>query len=234
MRIAVTGGDRRFAYLRGILKDEGHEIQDYPEAAELTICRWPNDFEMPDGKIVSCGPQYAPDGIVDLLKNEEYQNSIAWMTAEGAVAAAMGRTGCAIRGAECMVVGWGRIGRALTEILCALGGKVTVLSRRSDVADEICGMGAEFGYTSDAVELIGNMRYVFSTPPHMVIGEDVLQNVRNNAAVIDLASPPYGVDMTAAARLGINAWREPGVPGRYCPENAARAIYDAVRGLIDG
>ncbi|MBQ4088784.1 MAG: hypothetical protein IJC56_02755 [Clostridia bacterium] len=234
MRIAVTGGDRRFGCLKEILKKEGHEVQDYLDGAELTICRWPNDFSLTEGKIVSCGPGYAPEGVTDLLKNEEYQQNIAWMTAEGAVAAAMMRTDCAIRGAKCMVVGWGRIGRALTEILCALGGNVIALSRRRDAEAEIRSIGAEFGFTADVGKLIGDMRFVFSTPPYMVIDEPVLKNVRNDAAVIDLASPPYGVDMTAAARLGVNAWREPGVPGRYCPENAARAIYDAARGIIDG
>ena len=40
----------------------------------------------------------------------------------------------------------------------------------------------------------------------------------------------------AARELGVMAWREPGLPGRYCPENAARAIFDALMrgGALDG
>ena len=46
--------------------------------------------------------------------------------------------------------------------------------------------------------------------------------------VMDLASPPYGVDLVAAQCLGVRAWRESGVPGRYCPLAAARAMADAI------
>ena len=46
--------------------------------------------------------------------------------------------------------------------------------------------------------------------------------------MIDLASPPYGVDLRAAWRMGLRAWREPGLPGRHCPESAAEALLHAM------
>lgn len=235
MKIAISGTDKRLICLAGLLKDAGHEMLTSPDGADIVVSRWPADIPE-NKKLVTFGPEYAPEGVVDLLKDEKYQKNIAWMTAEGAVAAAMGKAGCAIRNSECMVVGWGRIGRALTQILVALGGKVTVLSRRSEVFPEIADMGAQCGFTYQAAELIGDMRYVFSTPPSMVINEDALKNARKDSVIIDLASPPYGVDLDAAQRFGLNAWREPGIPGRYCPENAAMAIYEAMRegGVIDG
>jgi hypothetical protein len=39
---------------------------------------------------------------------------------------------------------------------------------------------------------------------------------------------PYGIDLRAAWALGIRAWREPGLPGRYCPRSAAAALYRAI------
>ena len=38
----------------------------------------------------------------------------------------------------------------------------------------------------------------------------------------------------AAHRLGLRAWREPGLPGRYCPESAALAIAAAFQKLRKG
>lgn len=70
---------------------------------------------------------------------------------------------------------------------------------------------------------------VFSTAPAMVLDAGLLARVNREAMVIDLASPPYGVDLAAAWRMGLRAWREPGLPGRYCPESAARALYDAMK-----
>ena len=202
--------------------------------ADITVTKWPA-AQKTNGKVVTCGPEYAADGVYDLLKDEEYQDKIARMTAEGAVAAAMGKTGCAIERSKCMIIGWGRIGRALTGMLIGLGAEVTVLTRRNEAVSEIENCGANAALTDTAAELISQMRFVFSTPPAMVVNKNVLRNARKDAVIIDLASPPYGVDIDAAAELGVPAWREPGVPGRYSPENAAVAIYESMQkwGLFD-
>ena len=50
----------------------------------------------------------------------------------------------------------------------------------------------------------------------------------NLLTAIDLAGIPYGVDLRTAWRMGVRAWREPGLPGRYCPHSAARAILNAM------
>ena len=65
-------------------------------------------------------------------------------------------------------------------------------------------------------------------PQAQVLDEAALAAVDAGAELIDLASPPYGFDVDAARALGLNAWREPGLPGRYCPLSAARVLYGAV------
>ena len=69
---------------------------------------------------------------------------------------------------------------------------------------------------------------IFSTPPSMVLDREMLGHVDQRALIIDLASPPYGVDLEAAAGLGLNAVRESGLPGRCYPFSAARALFNAV------
>ena len=38
----------------------------------------------------------------------------------------------------------------------------------------------------------------------------------------------------AAHRLGLRAWREPGLPGRFCPESAAMAIAESIAEIRGG
>ena len=59
----------------------------------------------------------------------------AALTAEGALFAAMRAQERALGDCDCLVIGWGRIGRALTEMLVALGARVTVASRTERSAD---------------------------------------------------------------------------------------------------
>lgn len=228
MKIALPAKDRRFTYLAALIHED-HEITDV-KSADLIVTTWPAPVELPDNAvIVTCGPKNGPSEAVDLLLDERYQRDIAWMTAEGAIASAMTAADKAICGAECMIVGWGRIGRALAERLVSLGAEVTVLSRRDSVRGEINAAGAGFGLASEAGSIIRGKDFVFSTPPVMMLDVNVLENADKDTALIDLASPPYGIDTEAALKLGLNAWREPGLPGRYCPVNAAGALYEALK-----
>lgn len=235
MRIAVIGKDKRFDCLSQLLRQHGHDVTAETSGAELVVVQWPSAVSIEGaGHVVTCGPQPAPEGMIDLLNDEVYQRDIAWMTAEGAVVAAASASDRAIRGSDCLVIGWGRIGRALTNALRALDARVTVLSRREEAQVEIVACGARAANTFDAGAHMRGSRFIFSTPPAMVLDYDALAHADKSAIVIDLASPPYGVDLEAAEQLGVRAWREPGIPGRYCPVNAALAIYKAMRRCVGG
>lgn len=228
MKIAVMGNDRRFLQLLRLLSRLGHDTACQPKDAQLTVTVWPPHEKPGSGVTVSCGPQYAPEDVIDLLKDEYYQKDIAYMTAEGAIAAAIAEENCALTGAQCLVIGWGRIGRALTEMLRGLGAGVTVLTRRAEAYREIEESGAGAAYTADVAVQLPGKKFVFSTPPAMVLDQNALIHADKDAVLIDLASPPYGVDIQAAERLELRAWREHGLPGRYCPKDAAWAIYRAL------
>ena len=127
-----------------------------------------------------------------------------------------------------MVVGWGRVGRALAELLVAMGARVTVASRSEAHRHRAIERGAEAVALEDMPDVLPGMKLIFSTPPAPVLDAARLERVDRDAMIVDLASPPYGVDLSAAWRLSLRAWREPGLPGRYCPESAAAALRDAM------
>ena len=184
-----------------------------------------------DARVFVCGPWHPPrtrGEVVDLWSDGNLIMENAALTAEGAVAAAMRASPIALRDARCMVVGWGRIGRALTELLVALGARVTVASRTQAGRNGAAERGAEAVETGRMDRALPGCRAVFNTAPAMVLDDGMLRFADGDAMIIDLASPPYGVDFGAAWRRGLRAWREPGLPGRYCPESAAMALLRAM------
>lgn len=206
--------------------------------------RWPlsgvetNDGEIleniaPGSVLLLCGPKFPRDRrwdlqYINLWEDEALLQENAYLTAEAAVATAMQHTRLAVAGLECAVVGYGRIGRALTEILLNLCARVTVISSKEVKRSAARESGAEAAATEDIAGTLRGKQLIISTPPTMVIDRAVLSKVDPEAMLIDLASPPYGIDLDAARELNLHAWREPGLPGRYCPLSAARAIYNAV------
>lgn len=180
-----------------------------------------------------CGPKFPEKRrwdlqYVNLWEDEALLRENAWLTAEAAVGTAMGRLQTAIASLNCMVVGYGRIGRALTEILVGLNAQVTVATGKTQKCALAAQNGAKsvlYGAMKDALPA---QKLIFSTPPARVFDRDILTHVAQDAYIMDLASPPYGVDLEAAQALKLCATREPGLPGRWCPLSAGRAVYNAV------
>lgn len=257
MDYAVVGGDVRFAYLTRLLCSCGRDtravhgvkcdVPGVPEAEfdELTsakniIMNWP----CPDGEkvlerispgahVFFCGPgvpENLPGGLrfADLWKDERLLLENAWLTAEGAICAAMNNGAASMRDCHCLVIGWGRIGKALTELLIGLNARVTVASRSDKGRNAAIERGAEAISTYRMCEAVRGKQIIFSTPPERVLGEAELKYAEPDAMIIDLASAPFGVDLDAARGLKLRAWREPKLPGRYCPFSAAKALLQSI------
>lgn len=183
-----------------------------------------------EARIWLCGPRrWEGDARVqNLWSDEALLIENAYLTAEGAMSSAMRAGSRCLRGLPCVVIGWGRIGSALTRLLLAMGASVTVISRDVDHREQAATAGAEAVAPEEMSDTLAHAGVIFSTPPARVLNEAHLSRLGPDTMVIDLASAPYGVDLEAAWRLGLRAWREPGLPGRYCPESAARALLNAM------
>lgn len=247
MRFAVIGGDERFRHLADVLTEKGH-VRSKLREADVVVTQNPvsgseTDMEailrqlQPEARLYVLGRGLcgipAEVRCTDPMQRESFVLKNAVLTAEGAIHAAMDASDDALYGSRCAVIGCGRIGKALTGNLLALGAEVVAAARRKDVRAEMETIGAE-SCSCDAMSLAMAVRradYVFATPPVQLLTGDVLRAVRRGTPVIDLASPPYCVDLTAAQELGVRAWRENGLPGRYCPKAAARIMLEEILAL---
>ena len=99
-----------------------------------------------NARVFTCGPihpEVTDPRIIDLWRDDALIRENAALTAEGAVASMMRSSSAALRDTRCLVIGWGRIGRALTELLVALGARVTVASRSEAGRNRAVERGAE-------------------------------------------------------------------------------------------
>ena len=189
----------------------------------------------PGARVMLFGPGEVPGEwrerfhVIDLNADERLALRNAHYTAEGAVMGAMERLPCALSECPTLVIGYGRVGRALCRVLRGMGARVTVAARRKEAREEARLRGAEAVDLRAMRERLTNWRLILSTPPERVLDAADVCRARKDALLIDLSSPPYGVDLEAALAAGIDARREPGLPGRCCPQSAGEALYEAVR-----
>lgn len=238
MRLCIYGSDRRGEWLRKLAVEKGYILTDIrPDAVVLPLPKAKySDLKrmFPKGQMFICGMvdddilQAAKENrwqLANVLQDETFQMENAVLTAEAAVWKAMKSEKGALCRKKCLVIGYGRIGKTLTGLLRGLGSEVIVAARRTEARKEA-------GENSVSVEemgnVIGNVDWVFNTVPHVVMDEKVLKRMNGQTPIMELASVPYGVDMEKAAQMGIQVQIEGGLPGRYCPEDAARAWLDFI------
>lgn len=152
-----------------------------------------------------------------MLEREEMARPLAEATAEGAVAEAIRLSGGLLCGASALVIGYGRIGRALAWRLAGFGLSVTVINR----SDQRAAQAREHGFTvadwSQLTAAAAASDLIFNTAPAPVLKREQLRWLKKEALIIDLAAAPGGTDFTACAELGVKAVLAGGLPGRYAP-----------------
>ncbi len=136
------------------------------------------------------------------LRQETLSIANAVPTAEGALQMIMEKTVQTIAGSRVLILGYGRIGKVLAAQLHALGAAVTVAARRETdrVWAELAGCSAKC--MQSALANLSAYDVILNTAPVLLLDREVLQTVREDALVIDLASRPGGVDFAAAEALG--------------------------------
>ena len=171
-------------------------------------------------------PEDAPPRIC-LAGDEDYALRNAWLTAEGAIHAAMSAVPFAVERAAALVIGYGRIGRHLARLLLSLGSEATVAARRAQALGQAQAEGAIPCPLDELAARLPRFQLIFNTAPAPVLPAGLLALVSADALLMDVASPPYGFSLEEARALGLRAVRENNLPGRYCPESAGELMLDA-------
>lgn len=170
--------------------------------------------------------------IVDYYKREEMAVLNTIPTAEGAIQIAMEELPITIHGARCLVTGFGRVAKTLSNRLAALGAYVTVSARKyADIA-WIKTLGYEAVTIASLEREAGKFDVVFNTIPAVVLTENILANLKKDCLVIDLASKPGGVDFETAGKIGIKTVWALSLPGKVAPLTAGAIIKDTVLNII--
>ncbi|MGN1135276.1 MAG: dipicolinate synthase subunit DpsA [Oscillospiraceae bacterium] len=171
--------------------------------------------------------------VIDYSEREEFAVMNAEATAEGALQAAMEETDRTIMGQRILIIGMGRIAKALIHILQGFNADITAAARKySDRSwAEIYGCR-----TADITALdkeLERATIVFNTVPVPLLDERLLKKINKDCPVIDLASKPGGVDFESAARIGVRTLWLLSLPGKAAPTTAGITIGKTILNILE-
>ena len=157
---------------------------------------------------------------LDLLKDREYLAQNAAITAHCALRILLERLPVTLERCPVLILGWGRIGKCLAQLLKALGAEVVVAVRKEDQRAMIRALGYEAETLPLPEYILPRFRAVFNTVPAPVLSGEALANCRSGCVKIELASVPgmEGDDIVDAR----------GLPGRLAPESSGKLIARTV------
>ena len=179
------------------------------------LAQLPEDITVIGGNLDQ--PQLEGYRCLDLLKDPLYTARNAAITAHCALALAMERLPVTLDGQRILVIGWGRIGKCLGQLLRGLGARVTIAARKE--SDRVMLKALGYGAEDTANLSTTAYRVVFNTVPQMVCPD-----CPGKALKVDLASRPGlgGADVIWAR----------GLPGTMTPESSGQLIAGSVIRLL--
>lgn len=152
---------------------------------------------------------------MDLLTDEAYLAQNAAITADCALRLAGPLLHSTFRRTPVLILGWGRIGKCLGQMLKALGAEVTVAARNKSDRALLNALGYSAVAFFQVPELLPKIGLLFNTVPAKVLDADTSGCVK-----IDLASVAglWGEDIIYAR----------GLPGIHAPQATGALIADTI------
>ena len=169
--------------------------------------------------------------VCELMTRRDYTVGNAALTAEGTIGLLIRESPRSLWRGRALVTGWGRIARNLAPRLRALCCETTVAARKPGDRAEAEAMGLRACRFAELPELAGELDFAINTVPAPVLEKDVLERLRPDSLLVELASGP-GFDKSLAEDLGLHAVSAPGLPGKSAPCAAAGLVRDTIYAVI--
>ena len=259
-KIAVVGGDERQQAAKTFFEVNGHcvtvlscgEAPDFIDEFDFLLL--PIPFSASAAQFETCvravkkgGAIFgaAQDGekqaivaaaqakFIDILSDEPLAIANAALTAQAALKLILGAHKTGLTGQTVLVAGYGRIAKILCGYLKALGANVTVAARSAQQRAWAGLAGCCAVEPQQLCTLAPTAQTVVNTAPHLVIDCGIVKRLNKTAYVLDLASPPGGVDLVECAVQGIKAEWARGLPAKFAPVAAGELMAQAALKLFE-
>lgn len=174
--------------------------------------------------------------VIDLMQIESFTIMNIIPTVEGAIQVAMENTDFTIYNSNCLVLGFGRIGKLLCKRLKEFGANVYCMARKEKDLAWIKTLGYNEVCIESLEDNLDNKDIIFNTVPSIVLDDSKLKILKKESAkcsIIELASKPGGVDLRKAKEYGTKIINAQGLPGKVAPYSAAEYIKETIEKILN-
>jgi dipicolinate synthase subunit A len=250
-------GDKRYEYLSRSLREMGYDVYEFdadkerplndnndniiyifPPAAKLTA----EDAESLAGasKVFAFTQSSEVTDVFDkkgicffnVFNEEKFAYKNALITADGALMLVAQNTEIIFSDMKILVVGFGRVGKALSKIFKAVEARVDVLTfDRGECAAAVLLSDEQYGSFENVK--FDTYDVVINTVPARLINRHVIAKFKEGVFLLELASDPGGFDKDAVYKNGINFLYAKGLPAKVAPASSSKILLDEIISYLD-
>lgn len=203
---------------------------------EELLCRIGRGTQIFGGLMSAWKGQMEAQGgkVCDLYGAEPLTTCNAALTVEGAICLAIEKSPRGLLGANCLVLGFGRIGKLLAHRLQAFSSQVAVAARKEKDRALAETLGHLSDQTGQYLHGLEQFDFIFNTVPAPVISRQQLEKLNPCCLLVELASQPGGICPQDCAELGLTLIPAQGLPGRFSPKSAGALYAQSILDLTFG
>lgn len=164
--------------------------------------------------------------------DEDFILKNAYVTAECIPEVIYENTEKPIENMKIAITGYGRTAKAIAAYLKPLGAKILIAARNTESLIDASQCGYSVCALSDVKCIASGFDIIINTVPSLVIKENIIKILTCKTTLIDIASPPFGIDFYSAQKYGINAVKAQSLPGKYAPKQAGYIIGEKLKLLL--
>lgn len=172
------------------------------------------------------------DILIKDYYDEDFIVKNAYLTAKCMPEVIFENTGRDVKEMKVAVTGYGRTAKAIAALLKPMGAKVLVSARSTEALENAAKSGYSICALADLRCIAAGFDIIINTVPSLVIDENIIKVLTCKTCLIDIASPPFGVDFDCAQKHGIKAVKALSLPGKYVPQEAGCIIGEKLKPLL--
>lgn len=170
-----------------------------------------------DVTVIGGNLHFPGHNTMDLLQDEGYLAKNAAITAHCALRLGLDALPVTPEGCPVLILGWGRIGKCLAQLLRGLGATVTVAARDPAHRAMLDALGYRGVAYPQLPEILGEFRLLYNTVPVKLLPDGTIY-------------PPelVAVELSSLAALPGNVIDGRGLPGKMAPESSGKLIAETI------
>lgn len=166
--------------------------------------------------------------VLDLLQDESYVISNAKITVEGIIKYLIENTKTSIFNSKILVIGYGRIGKILCNVLKNFTENIYCVSNFEEEIELIKANAINAILYKNLNNYLEKFEIIVNTVPKLILDNKRLKLINKEVFILDIASKPGGIDREFATKNNINYIWKLGIPAEISPIACAKKIRDMI------